>query len=127
MTQITTRVFFDVARIRGLSAAAVFCDLGAAFFSEVRQYVVGSDLPEQRLLVLMDILGLNFVQRSEPVTFLRAEGSLLKSAGLSLALQQLVRDMKRTRGSVWMVRPSSRAYLLGVVRASRLLIWQGAQ
>ena len=26
MTQFTTRVFFDVAKIRGLSAAAVFCD-----------------------------------------------------------------------------------------------------
>ena len=61
--------------------------------SVVRQYVVGTDLPEQRLLVLMDILGLNPVQRSELVAFLQTEGSLLKSAGLSPALQQLVRDM----------------------------------
>ena len=69
-------MFFDVARIRGVSAAWFFCDL-----------------PEQRLLVLMDILGLNLVQRSELVTFLRAEVSLLESAGLSPALQELVRDM----------------------------------
>ena len=55
--------------------------------------MVGSDLPEQRLLVLMDILGLNPAQRSELVAFLRTEGSLLKSAGLSPALQQVVRDM----------------------------------
>ena len=63
MTQFTTRVFFDVARIRGLSAASIFCDLAASYYSVVRQYVVGSDLPEQRLLVLMDILGLNFWAR----------------------------------------------------------------
>ena len=30
MTQFTTRVFFDVVKISGLSAAAVFCDLAAA-------------------------------------------------------------------------------------------------
>ena len=59
----------------------------------VLQYLVGSDLPEQRLLELVDIFGLNPVQRSELVAFLRAEGSLLKSAGLSPALQQLVRDV----------------------------------
>ena len=58
----------------------------------VIQYVLGTDLPEQRLLVLMDILGLNLAQRSESVAFLRTEGSLLKSAGLSPAFQQLVRD-----------------------------------
>ena len=39
MTQFAPRVFFDVARIRGLSAAAVFCDLAAAHYSVVRQYV----------------------------------------------------------------------------------------
>ena len=49
--------------------------------------MVGTDLPEQRLLVL-NILA----QRSESVAFMRREGSLLKSAGLSLFLQQLVRD-----------------------------------
>ena len=38
-------VFVDVARIRGLWAAAVFCDLAAACCSVVRQYVVGTDLP----------------------------------------------------------------------------------
>ena len=92
-TQFATRVFSDVARIRGLSAAAVLCDLVAAHYSVVRQYVVGTDLPGQRLLVLMDILGLNPVQWSELVAFLQTEGSLLKSAGLSPALQQLVRDM----------------------------------
>ena len=59
MTHFATRVFFDVARIRGLSAAAFFCDLVATHSSVVRQYVVGTDLPEQRLLVLMDILLLN--------------------------------------------------------------------
>ena len=47
--------------------------------------MVGSDLPEQRLLVLMDILGLNPAERSELVAFLR-----MKSAGLSPALQQQV-------------------------------------
>ena len=52
------------------SAAPVFCDLAAAYYSVVRQYVVGSDLPEQRLLVLMNILKLNLVQRSELVAFL---------------------------------------------------------
>ena len=51
--------FFDDAKIRGLSAAAVFCDLAAAYYSVIRQYAVGTDLPEQRLLVLMDILGLD--------------------------------------------------------------------
>ena len=66
MTQFTTRVFFDVARIRGLSAAAVFSDLAAAYYSVVRQYVVGSELSEQRQ---MDIWGLNLVQSSEFVTF----------------------------------------------------------
>ena len=55
--------------------------------------MVGTDLPEQRLLVLMDILGLDPAQRAELLAFLRAEGSLLKSAGMSPALQQLVRDM----------------------------------
>ena len=55
--------------------------------------MVVSELPEQRLLVLMNILGLNPVLRSELVAFLLTEGSLLKSAGLSPALQQLVRDM----------------------------------
>ena len=41
MTQFTLCVFFDVARIRGLSAAAVFfffCDLAAACYIVVRQY-----------------------------------------------------------------------------------------
>ena len=71
-----------MARIRGLSAAAVFCDLVAAHNSVVRQYVVGTDLPKQRLLVLMDILGLNPVQWSELVAFLQTEFSLLKSACL---------------------------------------------
>ena len=93
MTQFATRVFFDVAKIRGLSAAAVFCDLAAAYYSVIRQYVVGTDLPEQRLLVLMDILGLDPAQRAELLAFLRAEGSLLKSADMSPALKQLVRDM----------------------------------
>ena len=93
MTQFATRVFFDVAKIRGLSAAAVFCDLAAAYYSVIRQYVVGTDLPEQRLLVVMDILGLDPVQRAKLLAFFRAEGSLLKSAGMSPALQQLVRDM----------------------------------
>ena len=79
-TQFAARVLSDVARIRGLSAATIFCDLAAACCSVVRQYVVGTDLPEQRLLALMDILGLNPVQRSELVAFLRTEGSLLKSA-----------------------------------------------
>ena len=65
----------------GLSAAAVFCDLSAAYYSVIRQYVVGTDLPEQRLLVLMDILGLDPAQRAELLAFLSAEGSLLKSAG----------------------------------------------
>ena len=41
--------------------------------------MVGTDVLEQRLLVLM--------------AFLKAESSLLKSASMSLALQQLVRDM----------------------------------
>ena len=82
-----------MARIRGHSAAAVSCDLAAAYDSVVRQYVVGTDLPEQRLLVLMDLLWLNFVQRSGLVAFLQTQGSLLKSAGLSPALQQLMRDM----------------------------------
>ena len=59
MSQFATRLLFDGARIRGLSAAAVFCDLLSAYHSVVRQYVVGTDLPEQRLLVLMDILGPN--------------------------------------------------------------------
>ena len=86
------RVFFDVAKIRGLSAAAVFCDLAAAHYSVIRQYVVGTDLPEQRLLALMDILGLDPSPRAELLAFLRAEGSLLKNAGMSPALQQLVRD-----------------------------------
>ena len=58
----------------------------------------------QRLLVLMDILGLNPVHRSELVVFLRAEGSLLKSAGLSPALQQLVCDMNE---DTWFRRVSS--------------------
>ena len=93
MTQFATRVFFDVAKIRGLSAAAVFCDLAAAYYSVIRQYVVGTGLPEQRLLVVMDILGLDPVQIAMLLAFLRAEGSLLKSAGTSPALQQLVRDM----------------------------------
>ena len=93
MTQFTTRVFFDVARFVVSRPQRFFCDLAAAYYSVVRQNVVGSDLPEQRLLVLMDILGLNLVQRSELVTFLRAEGTLLKIAGVSPALQQLVRDM----------------------------------
>ena len=70
-----------------------FCDLAAAYYSVIRQYVVGTVLPEQRLLVLMDILGLNPAQRAELLAFLRAEGSLLKNAGMSPALQQLVRDM----------------------------------
>ena len=70
-----------------------FCDLAAAYYSVVSQNVVGTDLPEQRLLVLMDILSLNPVQRSELFACLRAQGSLLKSAGLSPALQQLLRDM----------------------------------
>ena len=61
--------------------------------SVIRQYVVGTDLPAQRLLVLMDILGLDPAERAELLAFLRAEGSLLKSAGMSPALQQLVRDM----------------------------------
>ena len=65
MTQFTTRVFFDVAKIRGLSAAAFFCDLAAAYYEVIRQYVVCTDLPEQRLLVLMDILGLDPAQRAE--------------------------------------------------------------
>ena len=65
MTLFASRVFFDVARIRGLSGAAVFCHLATAYYSWVRQFVVGTDLPEQRLLVLMDIWGLNPVQRSE--------------------------------------------------------------
>ena len=93
MTQFTTRVFFDVAKVSGLSVAAVFCDLAAAYYSVIRQYVVGTDLPEQRLLVLMDILGLDPAQRAELLAFLGAEGSLLKNAGMSAALQQLVRDM----------------------------------
>ena len=93
MTQFTTRVFFDVATLRGLLATAVFCDLAAAHYSVVRQYVVGTDLAEQRLLVLMDILGVDPVQRLELVAFLRKEGSLLRSAGPSPALQQLMRDM----------------------------------
>ena len=72
-SQFVPRVFVDVPRIRGLSAAVVFfCDL--ACHSVFRQFVVGTDLPEQRLLVLMDILELNPVQRSELVAFLRTEG-----------------------------------------------------
>ena len=39
----------------------------SAYYSVVQQYVVGTDLPEQRLLVLMDIMGLNPAQRSECV------------------------------------------------------------
>ena len=119
MTQFATRVFFNVAKIRGLSAAAVFCDLAAAYYSVIRQYVVGTDLPEQRLLVLMDILGLDPAQRAELLAFLRAEGSLLKSARMSTALQQLVRDMNE-------VRPRSRACLVVVARMSRLLIWSSS-
>ena len=42
MTQFAMRVLFDGARIRGLSAAAVFCDLASAYYSVVRQYVVGT-------------------------------------------------------------------------------------
>ena len=45
MTQFITRVFFDVAKIRGLSAAAVFCDLAVAYNSVIRQYMVGTYLP----------------------------------------------------------------------------------
>ena len=59
--------------------------------------MVGTDLLEQRLLVLMDILGLDPAQRAELLAFLRAEGSLLKNAGMSPALQQLVRDMNEDR------------------------------
>ena len=43
MTQFATRVFFDVAKIRGLLASAVFGDLAAAYCSVVRQYLVGAD------------------------------------------------------------------------------------
>ena len=44
-------------------------------------------------MVGTDILGLDPAQRAELLAFLRAEGSLLKNAGMSPALQQLVRDM----------------------------------
>ena len=87
MTQFAPRVFFDVARIRGLSAAAVFCVACPLPTSVVRQYVVGTDLPEQRLQVLMDILGL------KPCAEVGVGCLLVKSAGLSPAWQQLVRDM----------------------------------
>ena len=40
MTQFATPVFFDVARIRGLSAAAVFCDLAAAYYSVSSMWLV---------------------------------------------------------------------------------------
>ena len=46
LVALAAGVFVDVARIRGSSAAAVFCDLAAAYCSVVRQYVVGTDLPE---------------------------------------------------------------------------------
>ena len=46
LVALAAGVFVDVARIRGLWAAAVFCDLAAACCSVVRQYVVGTDLPE---------------------------------------------------------------------------------
>ena len=42
-----------------------FFVLAAAYFSVIRQYVVGTDLPEQRLLGLMDILGLDPAQRAK--------------------------------------------------------------
>ena len=93
--------------IRGLSAAAVFCDLAAAYYSVIKQCVVGTDLPDQRLLVLMDILGLDPAQRAELLAFLRAEDSLLKSSGMSPALQQLVRDIRfvQDHGHVWCLSP----------------------
>ena len=84
---------FGAAAERGWSAAALFTDIKGAYYAVIRQYVVGTVLPEDVLRVLLHKLDLAAEVVPEALAFINEQGSLLRQGNADPALITILRGL----------------------------------
>ena len=91
---------FELARARGQAAAALFADLKSAYYSIVRQFVIGFSGHDDVLRAIMHRLDLPPAVCQELVRFLAVQGSLLRTGGASQDLIDILTDLNE---DTWLV------------------------
>ena len=102
----TVRLFLANARISGVSAAALFTDLRAAFYSILPEVAYGSILPPGEREIALARAGLDEEAVKELCAIIDAAPSSLEAHGVDPAWRRLVTDWHR--GS-WFAVPGSSA------------------